>query len=149
MSQSPGFRLCPGWWGSRCPLLVVLGGSASSSQARPGAASHLAGHNNTTHPWAAAYTVHCRYLDIVYCLDNTISIISNMIAGLNTQRHTRPWALRENVQNLNYRYLDIYVASRYLYIYLQFTSSTYSSSWLVAATTFGKSVHSRSVDIYV
>ena len=64
LCHRPGFRLCPGWWGSRCPLLVVLGGSASSSQARPGAASHLAGHNNTTHPWAAAYTVHSRYLDI-------------------------------------------------------------------------------------
>ena len=75
LCHRPGFRLCPGWWGSRCPLLVVLGGSASSSQARPGAASHLAGHNNTTHPWAAAYTVHCRYLDIEYCQDITIYIM--------------------------------------------------------------------------
>ena len=63
-------RLCPGWWGSRCPLLVVLGGSASSCQARPGAASHLAGHYTPTHGqplklytvdiWISVYCL-CRY----------------------------------------------------------------------------------------
>ena len=72
-----------------------------------------------------------------------------MIAGLNTQRHTRPWALRENVQNLNYRYLDIYVASRYLYIFLHLVHIVSAICNNIWQTPKAHTAHSRSVDIYV